>query len=182
MKITVKEMVEMAMLIAFAIILDLPFLKIRIGANGGSISLTMVPLFVLALRHGPIKGFVGCGIIYSFLSCLLDGWSLMYLPFDYVLGYGSISIIGFFYKKICENKTDLNGILWFSFAILIAFVGRMIFSTISSIVFFEFSLVPALIYNGAYLLPDAAITLMLLIILFKPIQTINKRFPIKSIW
>ena len=43
----VRDIAEMAMLIAIAIGLDLPGLKIRVGVNGGSISFTMVPLLIL---------------------------------------------------------------------------------------------------------------------------------------
>ena len=64
MKITIREMTEVAMLIAFALILDMPFLKFKIGAQGGSISFTMVPLFVIAWRYGPIKSFIYIALVY----------------------------------------------------------------------------------------------------------------------
>ena len=61
------------MLVALALILDMPFLKFKVGANGGSVSFTMVPLFVIAWRYGPIKSFLYIAVIYCWLSILLDG-------------------------------------------------------------------------------------------------------------
>ena len=54
----VHDIVEIAMLSALSIVLD-QFLKIRIGATGGSINLAMLPLLIISLRHGPFKGFIG---------------------------------------------------------------------------------------------------------------------------
>ena len=68
--LSVKEMVEMALLISLAIILDLDGLKISLGANGGSIGFTMLPLFILALRHGYIKSLIGIGLVYGITTNL----------------------------------------------------------------------------------------------------------------
>ena len=47
-QMTIRDIAEDGMLIAMAIILD--FIKIPIGATGGSINLQMLPLFVIALN------------------------------------------------------------------------------------------------------------------------------------
>ena len=60
----VKEMVEIALLVSLGIILDLDGLKISLGSSGGSIGFTMLPLMILVLRHGVIKGLIGVGLIY----------------------------------------------------------------------------------------------------------------------
>ena len=181
MKISTREIVESGMLIALAIILDMPFLKFRIGENGGSISFTMVPLFILVLRVGPIKGFIGCGIVYGLITCITDGWGFIYFPFDYLLGYGSIAIAAIFKNKIFKANTIFKGILWSIMAILLALVGRTIASTISSMVFYEFKLIPALIYNIAYIIPSGVLTIDLIAVLYKPLLKINERHPLKSI-
>ncbi len=102
--LSVREMVEMAMLVAVAILLDLDFLKITINADGGSISLTLLPLLVLAFRHGPLKGFLAAGVVYGFITCLLDGHGFGTFPLDYLLGYGSVGVAGFF-RYLAFNKT-----------------------------------------------------------------------------
>lgn len=179
MKITVREICEMGMLVGLAIVLDLPFLKIHIGQNGGSISFTMVPLFLLALRHGPTKGFIGCGIVYGVITCLLDGWGFASFPLDYLLAYGSIGIAGLFKNRIFKDDKYFRSLLWCLLAIICGCAGRFVFTTISSVVIYEVTLGAALIYNVAYIGPSAGIALAVFIALYKPLIMINERFPVK---
>ena len=81
--LSVKEMVEMALLVALAVVLDLDGFKISLSADGGSIGFTMVPLFILGYRHGFFKSLIGVGVIYGLTTALLDGHGLIYYPFDY---------------------------------------------------------------------------------------------------
>lgn len=181
-KITVREMIEMAMLVALAIVLDLPFLKFRIGQNGGSISFTMVPLFVLCIRRGPIKGFIGCGIVYGLITCLTDGWGFQTYPFDYLLGYGAIAISGLFRKQILESESLIKGSVALGIAIILSCFGRFVASCISSMVLYEVDFVGALAYNIPYIGFSTVLVLDALLILYKPLLLVNKRFPVKSIW
>ncbi|MFA5283636.1 MAG: energy-coupled thiamine transporter ThiT [Bacilli bacterium] len=181
---SVYDIVESAMLIALAIGLDLPSLKIQLGANGGSISFTMIPLFILALRQGPVKGLLGCGIVYGFITCILDNWGLFSFPFDYLLGYGSIAIMGFFNKLIFaedNKKMTIKGICFIVLGSVLAITGRLLSSTLSGIIFYEMkSFWDSLIYNAIYILPSGAIVIISLIALYKPLllinSIINKRF------
>jgi len=181
MKITLKEMAEVAMLIAFALILDMPFLKIRIGANGGSVSLTMVPLFVIAWRYGPIKSFLYIALVYSGLSVLLDGEPIFALPFDYCLAYGSIALSGIFRKQILTEKFHWKGILYLILSILIACIARLLSHTISSVLFYEVGFIAGLVYNILYVGPCLGIVVAALLLLYKPLIDINRQFPVKSI-
>ena len=65
-----RDIAEEAILIALAFILN--FLKIGIGSTGGSINFQMLPLFLIALRHGPSHGLIAGGIVYGLLTCLAD--------------------------------------------------------------------------------------------------------------
>ena len=181
MKITLKEMAEVAMLIALALILDLPFLKFKIGANGGSISFTMVPLFVIAWRYGPIKSFLYIALVYCPLSILIDGEPLISFPFDYCLAYGSIALSGIFRKKILAEQFNWIGVVYLVPSILISLVSRLLSHTISSVVVYEVSFSEGLIYNLLYVGPCFIIVTAALLVLYKPLIDINKRFPEKSI-
>ena len=178
----VRDIAEMAMLIALAIGLDLPGLKIRVGVNGGSISFTMVPLLILALRLGMFKGFIGAGIIYGAITSMLDGWGMQYYLFDYLLAYGSLSVIGLFspliFKK--ENKTVWLSIIFLVIGVVVAVTLRLAFATLSGMIFYETSFVESLAYNALYILPSGGGALALLLLLYKPLEMINKRFPVKS--
>lgn len=174
---SVYDIVESAMLIALAIGLDLPSLKIQLGANGGSVSFTMIPLFILALRQGPIKGLLGCGVVYGFITCVLDNWGLFSFPFDYLLGYGSIAIMGFFNKFILtdgSNKISFKGVCFIFIGSILAISGRLLSSTLSGIIFYEMETFWAsLLYNAIYILPSGAIVIISLIVLYKPLLLIN---------
>ena len=168
------------MLVAIAIILDQPFLKIRVGVNGGSVSLTMVALFVISLRFNPIKSFIGCGLIYGFITCLLDGWGFATFPLDYLLGYGSLCFLSIFRNKI-QNLNGSKSIFLLVIGIIVSVTLRCVFSSISSIIFYGFTIRDALLYNVLYLGPSLGITLIVLLVLYKPLKMINNRFPRKSI-
>lgn len=181
-KFSVRDIVESAMLVSFAVILDLPFLKFKIVPNGGSISLAMFPLLVVALRQGPVKGFIVSGIVFGFVTCLMDGYGLVYFPFDYLLGFGAIGIIGLFRKFIFPpNKIGytVKGILFLVIALLVVGVGRTLASTISGMLFYEFSFVDSLVYQLLYIPASIGLCLVAIIALFVPLQIINKRYPLK---
>ena len=181
MKITIREMTEVAMLVALALILDMPFLKFKIGANGGSISFTMVPLFVIAWRYGPIKSFFYIALVYCWLSILLDGEPLSSYPFDYCFAYGSIALAGLFKKQVLIEKFKWTGVLFLILSIFIACVFRILSHSISSVIFYEVTFLEGLVYNVLYVGPCLGIVTAALLALYKPLIDINNRFPVKSI-
>ena len=173
--LNIRDMVEIAMFCAMAIVLDLTFFKIRIGQNGGSISLVMLPLSFLCVRKGFVKGFIGCGIVFGFLSCLLDGYGLVTYPLDYLGAFGSISIVGLF-TTLKFNRFKLvlqEAFLAVFFIIAVAF--RLMFSTISGMVLYATPFLGSLSYNAAYILPSAGFVLAALLVLYKPITKLFER-------
>lgn len=177
---SVKDIVEIAMLVAIAIVLDLPGLKISIGSSGGSISFSIIPLFILAYRKGIFKGFIGIGIVYGLMTCLIDGWGIQTYPFDYLLAYGSLSIVGLFgnvaFPKDANNYS-VKGIIFIFISILIATFLRLSFSTLSGIILYELDFVGSLVYNCLYVLPSSGVAITILIILYRPILAVNRAFP-----
>lgn len=174
---TTYQIVEMAMLVGLAVVLDLPGLKIRVGTSGGSIGLTMLPLLVLALRQGPIKGFIGAGIVYGFITCMLDGWGLTTFPFDYLLAYGSLSLLGIFRSLIFNDKItrfNVKGLVFLVLGIVVGVTGRLLASTISGIIFYELDFWGSLAYNAASILPSGGLVLGAMIILYDPLIRINR--------
>lgn len=176
-KLSVYEIVEMAMLIALAVGLDLPGFKIPLGANGGSISLSMIPLFILCFRQGVIKGFLGCGVIYGIITCLIDGWGLQAYPFDYLLAYGSICVSGYFTSLIFSQtqvKFNIKGASFLALAVLVGCILRLSFATLSGMIFYETPFVASLSYNAAYIMPSCLVAIIVLVALYKPLININK--------
>lgn len=177
---TVREIPELAIFIALAVVLDfVP--KIRIGATGGSISLTMVPLFIIAFRFNFVKSFLAIGVVYGIITCQLDGYGFQSYPFDYLLGYGLISLASFFRALIFtkQGNPKIQHYLFLLLAILVGGFGRFVGSTISSVVLYHYSFGPAAIYNLAYIGPSILLVMIILSLLLVPFTKLNRRYPIE---
>ena len=137
-KLSIRDIAEIGIFVSFAFVLDLPLFKIKIVANGGSISLIMLPLILLSLRKGFFKGFIGAGIVFGLVSCFLDGYGLITYPLDYLLGFGSLAVVGLF-RRFIIAKEKLNwmnyGVLFL--ATLLAMSMRTFASTLSGIFIYE---------------------------------------------
>ena len=131
----------------------LNLIKIPVGPTGGSINFQMLPLMIIALRHGPQHGFIAGGIIYGLLTCLTDGYGFACYPFDYLIGFGSVAVMGFFRKFIFakeQNNYNVKGILFILLAGALSTAVRYIGSNVSSIVVYGYTLEAALAYNAFY--------------------------------
>ena len=105
-KYSIQEICETSVMIALAVVLD-QFAKIPIQANGGSISFSPVPLFIIAIRFGGVKGFISSSLIFGLITCLLDGYGLHTFPFDYFValaGYGFIGTFVNLFTKFSKGK------------------------------------------------------------------------------
>lgn len=177
-RVAIRDMVEIAILVALAIVFDLPFLKIKMGANGGSISFEMVPLIILALRHGPIKGFLANGIIYGFLSCILGGYGLAYFPFDYLLAFGSLALIGVFrsliFKKDQKPGYKIIPMVILAVSIILSVTLKLFFHTISGVVFWNTPFVASIIYNLLPNLVSGLISVATVLALYGPLTRMRK--------
>ncbi|MDR0934896.1 MAG: energy-coupled thiamine transporter ThiT [Erysipelotrichaceae bacterium] len=182
-RFTVKDIVECAMLVAMAIVLDLPFLKFKIVPNGGSISLAMLPLIIASLRQGPVKGFVVSGIVYGFINCLIDGYGFISFPFDYLLGFGSLGLVGLFRSYIFpkdKKNYSLKAVIFMIVALIVAGSGRIIASTISGSLIYGLTFVDSLIYQLLYIPASIGLCLVALILLYRPLQVINQLYPLHT--
>jgi len=81
-------LVELALAVALAVVLN--FIQIRLPINfmGGSVNLSMLPLAVIALRRGPLAGAIA-GAVFGCIDLLIEPVILVPLQvlFDYPLPY-----------------------------------------------------------------------------------------------
>lgn len=84
----VQTLVEAALSVALAVALNFLAMRLPIHLAGGSVSLTMLPLAVLALRRGPVAG-AGAGALFGFLDLLIEPYILVpaQVALDYPLPY-----------------------------------------------------------------------------------------------
>lgn len=160
-----KKLVECAILIAMAVILN--FIKINsFWALGGSITaVSMLPILLAGWRHGIKWGLIS-GITYAVMQIVLDiaqisSWGLTPAIFigtivlDYLLAYGSLSLAGLFHEK----KQGL----WLS--AIICLLLRYVMHVLSGVILFaeydQIGYTPltwSLVYNGSYMLPEIILT------------------------
>lgn len=171
---------ENGILIASSLVLG--FIKVPVAAQGGSINLQMLPLMIIALRRGPVTGFVCGGLIYGLLSILADGYPFATYPFDYVIGFGSVGIMGLFNSLIFPEKDKplWQREMWVLFAGILVTLMRFIGSATSSMVVYKASFLFSLEYNSIYIPVSGAISVAALMLLLPSITHINRRYPAKK--
>lgn len=180
---TTRQIAEEGVLLALAFVLNL--VKIPIGATGGSINFQMLPLMIIALRHGPAHGFIAGGIVYGLLTCLTDGYGFACYPFDYLIGFGSVAVMGLFRNQIFGEEQEgynLKGLIFILVGGLLSTFIRYIGSNVSSIVVYGYTLKAALAYNSIYIPLSGLIATVAFMLLYSPLIKINKLYPVKSIW
>ena len=180
--LSVKEMVEMALLVALAVVLDLDGFKISLSADGGSIGFTMVPLFILGYRHGFFKSLIGVGVIYGLTTALLDEHGLVYYPFDYLIAYGVTISVGSLFSKAIFYKGKYGvdkvlNILSLVLSVIVTGIVRVLGHSLSSMVFYEYTFEASVAYNISYVVPSIIICLLVLIVLYPTLRLLNKKFP-----
>lgn len=182
-RVDIRSMTEIAMLCAIAIVLDVVFHYIPhiIPNQVGSISIALVPIYLIALRHGPAKGFLAASFIYGLVTCFTDGYGLWLYPLDYFVGYSGTAIIGFFTPLIMgkDQKTyNVKGIIFIFVGCLLGGIVRYIGSAASSIVNYAFSLPAALLVN-LYAIISALLCAVVLAALYGPLLRLNRHFPVR---
>lgn len=174
---TISDISETAMLIAISIVLN--YIKIPLGATGGSINLQIFPLAIMALRFSSSKTFLGAGIIYGLISCLLDGYGLQTFVFEYLIAFGSICILSFARKFVVKKgKATVYGAFLIAGLIIVSTLIRYMAASLDSVLFYNLTFKEGLAYNAIYVLPTGAITLVLVVLFYiKPLFFLNKAFP-----
>ena len=96
-----QAMIESAILAAFALIIDILPLSIKLP-TGGSISFAMIPIFIIAYRWGFKRAFLG-GLIWGLLQIVVgDAYILTPIQafIEYFVAFAFIGFAGLFYRPI----------------------------------------------------------------------------------
>ncbi len=162
-----RLLTEAALAVALSFVFGL-FVLFRMPF-GGSVSLEMIPLILLALRQGWRVGVVA-GAAYGLLDLLaLDPFLVhpLQVLLDYPLAFGALGLAGLF------KPTVRGAILGATVAVLARFACHFL----SGVVFFA-SYAPedwnpflySAAYNVAYLLPSLGIALVGVVVLLKALE------------
>ncbi len=165
-----KILTECAAFVALTVLCS--FIKIFEMPQGGSISLTMIPLFIISYRRGAMAGIL-TGSIYGLISLMFSG--IIYHPasifLDYILAFGLIGVSGFFRKNVF-------GIIMGTFT---GVVFRFVCSLLSGVFIFA-NFAPqgqnpwtySFIYQCTYLLPEFIICIFVMLFIVLKAEKILK--------
>lgn len=171
MKNRIGLLTEIAMMSALAIVLS--FVEFRgLWANGGSVSLEMLPIFLMAFRRG-VQGGVATGFIVGMVKMLIGGTAGIHpvsLLLDYPLAFMLPGLAGVFSVSAASStKKRVRAIIS---GILFGCILRLASHTVSGVIFFAAyapkgmnPLVYSIGYNSSYMVPVALITAVAFIFL-----------------
>ena len=150
--------------------------------TGGSVTPgSMLPLMLFSVSFGVGPGLVA-GLAYGLLQYLQGGWWLNMWQFllDYLLAFAALGLAG-----IAHSKKDR----WLYLSIPVAALGRAVCAILAGLMWvadtpleeltigsiqFNSPLLYSVVYNGAYLIPDTLICLLLAFLIAKPLVKIMK--------
>ncbi len=176
------RLVESAVLIAVGTVLSILSFP-GFWPLGGSITFcAMLPLVLLAHRHGTPWGLL-CGLIYALLQMVLGFQNVQYatsalmafgiIMLDYILPFTLIGFSAVFNKALKSRPAAIAS------GILMTFTLRFLCHFASGVIIWE-ALWPnelgwaaplwSLSYNGSYMLPETLITLMVALISYRPLK------------
>lgn len=173
----VLMLTEGGMMVALSVLLS--YIIIYQAPNGGSVTAgSMIPIMLFAIRWGIVPG-VTVGSVYGVLDFLLKPY--FYHPvqvlLDYPIAYGLLGLAGVAYIL---NKNNINSYISLSIGIILAILGRLMSHVLSGVVFFseyagtQNAWLYSVLYNSTYLVPELIISLVILLIIYKPMQKILK--------
>ena len=175
-------LVEIAIFAALGFVLDFVAFKMP---QGGSVSLVMVPIVLMAFRRGAVAGVI-TGLLVGLLQIVSGLISVAPLSFsfvvmqvilDYLIAYGLVGLAGLLRSQYLNyaHQQNIRGkmILTIVTAVFIGSSLRFITHTITGVFFFGMY-VPenqnvymySIIYNATYMIPVFLLTAVVCSLLF----------------
>lgn len=161
---------EISIMAGLAVILDL-LTFLRFWPQGGSVSLAMVPIFIMAFRRG-VKAGVITGLIFGLLNMIYNPFIVHWLQalLDYPIAFAVVGLAGLFMLKPEQTKGFKT--LMIIGGVLVGTALRFLSHFVAGVVWFgEFApegtpvYVYSFGYNMSYLLPTFIVCVIIVIIL-----------------
>ncbi len=128
-----KRITEIAVLISIAAVLEaistfIPFLHMP---QGGSASLGMLPIFIIAFKYGIKDGMIA-GFIFGIINFAIGGFLIHWgsIFFDYIFAFSVLGLAGIYQDAFANNKSFVKGILIGGFL-------RYLMHSLSGVLFFS---------------------------------------------
>ncbi|HFU4463334.1 TPA: energy-coupled thiamine transporter ThiT [Streptococcus suis] len=164
---------EIAIFSAIALVFDkFPLFTMP---QGGSVSLVMLPILLVALRHNLTAGLLTGGIVGT-IQLFYGGYFLNVFQvfLDYALSYAGIGFAGLLTPLLTKQKDLKQAAFTISLAGLIGSSIRLLATFLSGIIFYADYATPGMpvwlysfTYNISYILPSTLLACLLLTLLYK---------------
>ena len=172
-KLTVRCLVEGAVMVALAQVLSM--IKLWEMPWGGSICLSMLPIFLYACRWGLKPGLMS-GFVLGVLQFILDGgFALGWQSIigDYLVAFTVLGLAGLFRFK--KSSIFLGTVVGSAARFLVHYVvGATVWAMYMPESFFGMTMTTpwfySLLYNGFYMVIDMVLCLVVFAILSKPME------------
>lgn len=167
----IRFMTEIGIFSALGLVLDYlaGLYSPAIWPAGGSISIAMVPIFLMACRWG-LKGGLTTGLVVGAVQILWASGSALVHPLqiilDYPLSYGVLGLIGMISSSLTQEN---NSNVWLKLTVMMSLVGiaRTIFHIVSGVLYFGAPWVVSIGYNMGYMMPSLVLSIVLMLLLLK---------------
>ena len=175
--LSTKRIAFIGVSLALAAAIEVVFMFLPSLPQGGRISLSLIPIFILAYKEGPWIGILG-GTLFGFINLMLSGfqlygvWQSLFL--DYLLAFGLAGAAGFVFKLAPDNRwVFMSGIFIGSFL-------RFFMHYLSGVLLFG-AFAPegtpaalySLLYNGSYMLPSAGLMMLVGVLFFSRLKAFS---------
>ncbi len=175
-----RVLVEIALTVALSAVLSLIAVRLPINFAGGTVSLSMVPILVLALRRGLAPGLIA-GVLFGCVDYLIEPFFVApaQVLLDYPIAFGAVGLAGLgsdlYRRNAVTSPSKAMG--WAVTFIVLGGMGRFAAAWTSGVVFFGQN-APAgqpvwlysLIYNLSYIVPSVALSIVVAAVVLPAVE------------
>lgn len=164
---------EGAIMLALAMVLNA--IKIWRMPNGGSVDLSMLPVFFYCIRWGLGPGAL-MAFAFGLLQMFVDGavaWGWQSMLLDYLVAFPPMALCGLFRRK--EYGVFPGVVLGAFVRFIVHFIsGITIYKILAPTELFNMTFTSpwmySLVYNGSFMLVDTIACLIIFAIIYKPLN------------
>lgn len=176
-------LVEIAIFAAIGLVLDQ--VSFKVWAQGGSVSLVMVPIMLIAFRWGLVAGLTTgllVGVMQTMFGATIVHWLQGFL--DYGVAFTVIGLAAVVREPVlaaAQNANKTKMALYIILGTVLAGFLRYTAHTIAGAVFFaeyagdQNAWIYSIIYNGTYMLPATILTAIVGVLLFTAAPQLMQR-------
>ena len=176
----IRFIAEMGIFIALGLVLDLvaKLYSDAIWPMGGSISVAMLPIFIMSFRYG-LKGGLVSGFAIGVIQILWAGSGIVHwaqVGLDYVIAYSVVGLAGIYAGKIHRSDRVASKLYYVNTSILIGGALRTVSHILSGYIYFgeyapeglkDLPLAWSIIYNLGYMVPSIILCMIFMNIIVK---------------